>query len=152
MQANKYFKRLNVGPDTSVLLTKLSSISVSVLSFKFEVGSVQPQCTGDIPKSLINEEILIIDRPTNWSHAFSSWIYQYFIGLVLQPALRQIEAMGEETVQTVATMIISPFLIEWTPSIPFSTQSAWKWSKLSLMTLWNIFRNLSYWQLPGNSR
>ena len=49
-------------------------------------------------------------------------------------------------------MAIAPFIIEWAPSIPFSTPSAWKRSKSSLMTLGGIFRNISYSQLPGNSR
>ena len=37
----KKMKILKVGPDTSVLLTNFSSISVSVLNFKFEGESVQ---------------------------------------------------------------------------------------------------------------
>ena len=57
---------------------------------------------------------------------------------MLQPSLRQIEAMGVETVQSVATMVIVTFLIEWATRIPFSTSSACKQSKLSLMVLWNI--------------
>ena len=46
--------------------------------------------------------------------------------------------MGGETVQSVATMVIATFLIEWATSIPFTTPSACKQSKLSLVTLWNI--------------
>ena len=40
---------------------------------------------------------------------------------MLQPALRKIEAMGGEAVQPVATMVITHFLVELAPSIPFST-------------------------------
>ena len=57
---------------------------------------------------------------------------------MLQPSLRQIESMGGETVQSVATMVIVTFLIEWATRIPFSISSACKQSKLSLMVLWNI--------------
>ena len=41
---------------------------------------------------------------------------------MLQPALRQIEDMSGETVQTLATMILAPFITEWVPSIPFQLQ------------------------------
>ena len=54
---------------------------------------------------------------------------------MLQLDLRQIEAMGIEAVQPVATMVIPTFLIEWAPSIPFSTLSSLNQSNISLMAL-----------------
>ena len=71
MQTNKCFRSSNVGLDTPVLLTKLSSISVSILYFKLEGDYVQYECTGDIPKVLLDEEMTVTDHPTNLSTAFS---------------------------------------------------------------------------------
>ena len=36
--SDKYYKSSNLGPDTSILLTKLSSVHVSILSVRFEGG------------------------------------------------------------------------------------------------------------------
>ena len=69
--ASEFLYRFNIGLDTSILITKFSSISVSILSFKIEGDSVQYQLTGDIPKSLLNVDIPVTDRPTNVSPAFS---------------------------------------------------------------------------------
>ena len=71
-------------------------------------------------------------------------MYQSLIGPMLQQALKQIEAMGGETVQPLATIVIAPFLTEWDPSVPFSTPRDWNSSRLSLMILWKIFKNISY--------
>ena len=49
-------------------------------------------------------------------------MYQYFICPMLQQALKKIEPMGVEAVQPLATIVIAPFLTEWDPSVPFSTQ------------------------------
>ena len=63
--ASEFLYRFHIGLDTSVLLTKLSSIRVSFLSFKFEGEFVQYQCTGGIPKVLLDDEMPVTDHPTN---------------------------------------------------------------------------------------
>ena len=62
-------------------------------------------------------------------------MYQYLIGPMLQQAIKQIEAMGGETVQTLAIIAIDPFLTEWDPSIHLSTQRDFNSSRLMLMIL-----------------
>ena len=59
---------------------------------------------------------------------------------MLQQALKQIEEMGGETVQTLATIVIAPFLTELDPSVPFSNPRDWNYSRLLLMILWKIFK------------
>ena len=71
-------------------------------------------------------------------------MYQSLIGTMLQQALKQIEDIGGEKVQPLATIVIDTFLTEWSPSVPFSTPRDWNSSRLSLMTLWKIFKNISY--------
>ena len=48
-------------------------------------------------------------------------MYISLIGPMIQQALKKIEAMGVDTVQTLAAIVIAPFLTEWYPSVPFST-------------------------------
>ena len=44
-------------------------------------------------------------------------MYRSLIGSILQEALKQIEDMGVETVQPLATILIAPFLTEWDPRV-----------------------------------
>ena len=71
-------------------------------------------------------------------------MYKFLIGPMLQQALKQIEAMGGEKLQPLATIVIVPFLTEWDSSVYFSTPSGWNYSRLLLMILWKIFKNISY--------
>ena len=71
-------------------------------------------------------------------------MYQSLIGPMLQQALKQIEAMGGETVQPLATIDIAPFLSEWDPIIHLSTTRDYNSSILMLMILCKIFKNISY--------
>ena len=56
-------------------------------------------------------------------------MYQSLIGPMLQQYRKQIEAMGVDTVQTLATIVIAPFLTEWDPSFTFSTPRDWNSSR-----------------------
>ena len=67
-------------------------------------------------------------------------MHQSLIGTMLQQALKKIEAMGGETVQPLATIVIAPFLKEWYPSVHLSTPRDWNYSRLLLMILWKIFK------------
>ena len=69
-------------------------------------------------------------------------MYQSLIGTMLQQALKQIEDIGGETVQPLATIVIDTFLEEWDPRVPFSTPKDWNSSRLLLMILWEIFKNI----------
>ena len=77
-------------------------------------------------------------------------MYQSLTGPMLQQTLKQIEAMGVETVQQLATIVIAPFLTEWNPIVPFSNPRDCNSSRFSFMTLWKIFKNISYLWLPVN--
>ena len=77
-------------------------------------------------------------------------MYRSCIGPMLQNVLKQIDTMGGETVQPIATIVISPLLKEWDPSVPFSNPRDWNYSRLLLMIMWKTFRKKSYWWLPGN--
>ena len=77
-------------------------------------------------------------------------MYRYFIGPMLQQALKQIEAMVGETLQPLETIVIHPFLTVWDPSVTLSNPREWNSSRLLLMILWKIFKNISYLWLPGN--
>ena len=47
--------------------------------------------------------------------------------------------------------MIVPFLNEGDPSVPLSTPRYWNHSRFSLMILWKIFKNISYWWSIGKS-
>ena len=60
--------------------------------------------------------------------------------------------MDGETVQPIATILISPFLKEWYPRVTFSNPSDWNYSRLALMILWkysNIFHTDGYPEYLG---
>ena len=80
-------------------------------------------------------------------------MYQYLIGPILQQSLKQIEAMGGETVQPLATIVIAPFLTDWDPSVPFSSPRGWNSSILLLMILWKyskVFHTDGYPEIAWN--
>ena len=59
-------------------------------------------------------------------------------------ALKQIEYMCVDTVQPLATIVVAPFPKDWDPSVPFSTPRYWNSSRLLLIIMWEIFKNISY--------
>ena len=71
-------------------------------------------------------------------------MYQSLIGPMLQQDLKQIEAMGGDTVQPLKTIVISPLLTQGDSSVTFSTPRDLNYSGLLSMIMWKIFKNISY--------
>ena len=59
--------------------------------------------SGDSPQTVL---------PTNYSPAFSEYRYRSLTGPILEPALRQIDAIGGDTVQPHAARVAETFLAQ----------------------------------------
>ena len=72
---------------------------------------------------------------------------------MIQQALKQIETMGGEMVQPLATIVIALLPTEWSPSVHLSTPRDWNYSRLSLMICGKnskIFHTDSYPEIARN--
>ena len=82
---------------------------------------------------------------------FFKWIHLSFTGPILQHYQRQIEDTGGKIVQPDKTSVIFSSWLKCDPMYTTWTSNLLKFSAFSRIALQNIFRNISYWNLPGNN-